>query len=46
MKVYIQTQEVELITDDGSSIWVPIPECDYDLFMDIQELYIDEKSDI
>ena len=46
MKVNTQTNEVELITDDGSSIWIPISEYDYDLFMDIQELYIDEKSDI
>ena len=45
MKVYISNNEVEIVTPDGSSIWVPIPECDYDLFMDMQELYIDEKSD-
>ena len=45
MKVYISNNEVEIVTADGSSIWVPILEYDYDLFMDMQELYIDDESD-
>jgi len=46
MFIHVQTNEVELVTDDGSSIWVPIVEHDYDLFNDYQELIIDEHSNV
>ena len=43
MDINVQTNEVELVTNDGSSIWVPIQEYDYDHIRDMQELFIDEK---
>ena len=44
MNIHVQTNEVELVLNDGSSIWVPIPKYDYDLLRDMEELIIDESN--